>query len=228
MLNATLIIDYSEKRYNAPAEAIQLLLDSDPTRTSLFTGGTYDQLPLHVACRCNLAPASIQLLLDYDTDKRTVLMEDNAGRLALHVAYLRNSHPQVLKLLLDAMVGDRITRMGLDLWKRDMRQMLVSLSTHERDFDAQDKLEMTRDVLEELLERALVLELAVWKASIELGRAAETTPHATDTSDNDDDDSGDRAFKHECRITSGAEIIIPRVLAFLADEPIVKLFEKFA
>ena len=150
-------------------------------------------------------------------------MEDNAGRLPLHVAYLRHNHPEVLRLLLRAMLADRITRVGLDLWKRDMRQCLMSLQTHERDFNAADRLEMTQDVFREYLECAFVLELAVWKASMELQQMATT---------GDDDDHGMVAddpigFKQECRIKSGAEIIIPGVLAFLAEEPILKLFDKF-
>ena len=205
-------------RYNASTEAIQVLLDSDASGnlTSLFTGGTYDQLPIHVACRCTLPPASIALLLEYDKDKRTVLMEDNAGRLPLHVAYLRHNHPEVLRLLLRAMLADRITRVGLDLWKQDMRQCLTSLQTHERDFNAADRLEMTQEVIQEYLECACVLELAIWKASMELRK---TNFNGSDAQD---------AFKQECRIKSGAEIIIPGVLSFLAEEPIRKLFEKFA
>jgi len=198
------------------------LLDSDLSHTSLVTGGPYDQLPLHVACRCNLAVKSIQLLLDNDHDKGTVLVEDNAGRLALHVAYLRNNPPSVINILMQAMLYGRAHRVGWELWKRDMRQFLKSLSVHERDFNASDKNEMTREVLRDFMERAFALELAIWKTSMER-RGCFLNENNRDTKDN----SFSEEERHESRVMSGADIILPTVLSFLEDEPIVALFEKF-
>ncbi|CAB9509026.1 Inherit from meNOG: ankyrin 3, node of Ranvier (ankyrin G) [Seminavis robusta] len=199
-------------RYNAPKEVIQMLLENDLEGKSLFVGGTYDQLPLHVACRCNLPPASIQPLLDFDTDKKTVLVEDNAGRLPLHVAYLRNSHMEVTRMLLEAMICGRIERLGLDLWKRDMGRIYTSLSAHERDFNANDKLEMTREALKEFIQRAFVFELGIWKASCVRGSKERCRE--------------DCEYKKERRIKSGAEIIIPHVVSFLENEPIEKLVQQ--
>ena len=178
------------------------------------------------ACRCDLAPESIKLLLDYDGDKKTLLVEDNAGRLPLHVAYLRNSHIQVIQILLEAMICGRIERIGLDLWKRDMRQYLKSMETHERDFHTADKLEMTREALTAFMERVFLLELGIWKAACLVPDCHNLQDvanlHAKDTSFDITE------YKKQRRITSGAEIIIPRVVAFLEDEPISKLLEQFA
>lgn len=188
-----------------------MLLDSDtPDHKSLRVGGTYDQLPLHVACRCNLAPESIQLLLDHDVDKRTLLVQDNADRLPLHVAYLRNSHEDVLQLLLHAMICGRMERVGLDLWKKDMRSFLKSLSTRERDCDTSYKLEVTMEALQDFMERVFVLELGVWKVSCIQGGG----------------DRQDEDYKRERRIKSGAEVIVAGVMAFLEDEPVANVLEK--
>jgi len=216
-----------------------MLLERDTQKQSLFVGGMYDQLPIHVACRCNLAPDSIGLLLEYDSDKRTLLQEDNAGRIPLHVAYLRNSHNDVLRLLLQAMICHRIERVGLEQWKGDMRRLLQSMSTHERDFNTSDKLEMTRHAMTELLlERAFVLELILWKASCCLSSASSSSsspPCPTTTSMQDildklsanDNNFDAQEYKQECHIKSGAEMIVPRVLSFLEHEPIDRLLEQF-
>ena len=169
MRMAHIIANQFFDRYDAPPEVIEMLLQGDPTKTTLFKPGTYDQLPIHIACRCNLAPDSIKLLLDYDAEKKTLAVEDNAGRLAIHVAYLRNSHIQVIRMLLEAMLFGRIDRIGLDMWKRDMRHYLKSMDTHERDFNTADKLEMTREAFKTFLERAFVLELGIWKAACLVG-----------------------------------------------------------
>ena len=156
---------FISQRYDAPPEVIEMLLQGDPTKKTLFEPGMYDQLPIHIACRCNLAPESIKLLLDYDVEKKTLIVEDNAERLAIHVAYLRNSHIQVIQMLLEAMICGRIERIGLELWKKDMQKYLKSMSTHERDFNTADKLEMTREAFTTFLERAFVLELGIWKTA---------------------------------------------------------------
>ena len=204
-----------------------MLLERDADHKTLLVGGMFDQLPLHVACRCNMAPESIALLLEYDTDKRTVLIEDNAGRLALHVAFLRNSHTSVYDLLLQAMLRHRIERVGLELWKRDVRQMLQSLSTHERDFTTSEKLEMTREAFREWLELAVVLELAIWKTKcLSHDNNFSTMQDIVNHSERDETfDAHD--YKQECHVKSGAEIIIPRVMSFLEDEPIAKLLEQY-
>ncbi len=217
-------------RYNAPPRVIQMLLESDGSQESLFVDSLYGQVPLHVACRCNLNPDSLRLLLDYDIDKKTILLQDNAGRLPLHVAYLHCPKPSdhhgeysSIELLLQAMIHGRIERVGLVNWKHDMNTFLEGLSVDERNFDASEKLEITCDALRTLLERAILVELAVWKVSCfshdDLPFDGLGTEGLCMTNLSDD-------YKRERRIKSGAESIIPGVLSFLEDEPIAYLLEQ--
>lgn len=233
-----------------------MLLENDTTkeRKSLFVDSLYGQVPLHVACRCNLNPDSLQLLLDYDVEKKTVMLLDNADRLPLHVAYLfcpkiissseQETPPQnqqssyvqqpqhsSIELILRGMIHGRIERVGLVNWKHDMHTFLELLGVPERDFDASDKLEITCEALKSLLERAILLELAIWKTSC-------CARH--DDGRDGDDRSGflmpltmegsmkelSKDYKQERRIKSGAEMIIPGVLSFLEDEPIAALLEQ--
>jgi hypothetical protein len=253
------------KRYNAPPRVIQLLLEHDTTKKSLFVDSLYGQVPLHVACRCNLHPESLKLLLDHDVDKKTVLLQDNANRLPLHVAYLycpkpnapqtssstttrtstdyqlggidhHHHHPSSIQYILQAMIHGRIERVGLINWKHDMHTFLDRLSgVDERDFDAQDKLEMTCQALQLLLERAILLELAIWKLFTCYcdcgcgGPCDRQSPQQQHTescqSQRSMKDFSDE-YKRERRIKSGAETIIPGVLSFLEDEPIVDLLKQ--
>ena len=203
-------------RYRAPTEVIMLLLDNDPSRESLFRVDMYGQTPLHVACR-NCAPAAvIQLLLLYDREKRSVLLKDNAERIPLHVALLRNNEIESIQLLLEAMICNRMENKGLENWKRMMADFLKSMETYERDFTTRDKLDMVAEALKELRERVILLELAIWRESClayhkECKALFEVAPD----------------LKKECRIKSGAQVIIHDVLPFLEDEPIVKLVNEF-
>lgn len=269
---------------------------------------TYGQLPIHVACRCRLNVASLRVLLEHDVHRRTVLMRDSAGRLPIHVAYLHNPKAHrcevertVLRLLLEATVAGRIGRVGLARWK-SVTAMLVrvleesSRKSEERDEMTREKLDWTRAAVQELLlERAVLLELALWKATCchryqqqyrqhqqsgqsdepapqktanefnsAIDRAATPAPTPSSTAPapaaapadpagaghtNDDDDDGVAAatttaarpplpplmsmrdvpedLKRQCRITSGAEMIIPAILSYVEDEPVAKLMEQF-
>lgn len=211
-----------------------MLLESDTTkeRKTLFVDSMYGQVPLHVACRCNLHPNSLCVLLHYDVDKKTVLLQDSADRLPLHVAYLHCPKPSSentreqssIELLLQAMIHGRMERVGLLNWKHDMHTFLERLSVPERDFDASDKLEMTCEALKTLLERAILLELAIWKASccVHHGEDDEVGLRSMEMSVKGLSDE----FKRERRIKSGAEMIIPGVLSFLEDEPIMMLLKQ--
>jgi Ankyrin repeats (3 copies) len=229
-------------RYNAPKQVIEMLLEHDPQRKTLFVEGIYGQVPLTVACRGDASAEMIQVLLDYDEDKKSVLNVDRTGRLPVHVYMLRNGNRQCLRLLLNGMVGGRIHRVGLDNWKGEFRTMLACMiNTYERDFATRDKLDMIADEIRLFVQRANMLELAIWKASCLLGVASllenqklditavsmkEILEMAQSMSDDADAFSA-KAFKKERHVHSGAEIIIPGVLSFLEDEPVVKILDDF-
>jgi hypothetical protein len=265
-------------RYHAPNEVITLLLDSDPTTTtptststagssrtanlqisittptttttSLFAKEQYGQTPLHVACRCDAGPGLIRSLLEYDTTQQAVLMEDAVGRLPIHVYLLRGRNSEVIRMVLQAMLCHRLERIGLDLWKHDMNRLLKSMEdTPERDGTTRDKLDAIGTSIRGYMERAIVLELAVWKASCLVGQ-----PECTPSTTNDlmpiitrtDDEVANTAptasrrnsglathledcspeYKSERRIKSGAEVMIPHILPFLEGELIDKLVQE--
>lgn len=219
-------------RYNAGAEVIQLLLESDTQKQSLYAEGVYGQLPLHVACRGGASAEVIQALLDFDTRKISVLREDNVGRLPVHLYLLanRNRHRNmdIVRLLLEAMIHDRIERVGLELWKETMNQLLQSLTkSYERDFVTRERLDAICVEIKVLMHRSFLLELAVWKASCLRG-LENTGVHFHCLQDINNWEKTDMKFdaceyRQEMLHLSGAEQIIPHVLPFVEDEAIAKL-----
>jgi hypothetical protein len=235
-------------RYNAPKLVLQTLLEHDLERKTLFVEGIYGQYPLTVACRGNASAEVIQVLLEYDIDKKSVLNVDRTGRLPIHVYILHNRDRQCLQLLLQGMIYGRIQRVGLDNWKREFRTMVACMeNTYERDFTTRDKLDMIADEIQLFMQRAVILELAIWKSSCLLALASSmrlggalkgdiTTislkkiveqAAAISVGDESREEISSDAFKKERRVNSGAEIIIPGVLSFLENEPIVQILEKF-
>jgi len=222
----------------------------------------YGQIPLHVACRCNLRTDSLQLLLDYDaSDKNSVLMQDDAGRLPLHVAFqfcpirrpnigtssssssnimmtTTTAHKSSMELIFFAMLQGRLERIGLQNWRKvlleKMIQPLEDGMKAEGNADTAFLLEETCKALNGFLEVTFLLELAVWKSrcKIELDEMLrlekQRPPSSLRTSDDVISDtpslsSLSRLQKRNCRITSGADVIVPGVISFLEDEPITAL-----
>ena len=84
-------------------EVIQLLLDNDTTKVSIFEKNDKGQLPIHSACSRRYTPVKvIQLLLDNDRDKRTILQKDDSGRLPIHCACDKDAPAEVIRVLLDS------------------------------------------------------------------------------------------------------------------------------
>lgn len=216
-------------RYNAPSQVIELLLQSDESHDTLFQEGIYQQLPLHVACRCQAPPEVIKLLLDNDETKKSVLKQDSVGRLPIHLVLLRNPNMDVVKLLLGGMLYHRLLSKGLDKWKVQVHSILVALKTHERDFMTRDKLDVIAKALKDFRERVFLLELALWRASCLGFNNSNTSTHSfhsmqdivslEETNSTFDADE----YKRHAHVMSGAEIIVPHVLAFLEDEPIAQI-----
>ena len=210
-------------RYDAPPSIIQLLLEHQPS--TVLEEGIYGQLPLHIACRCNAPPKVIELLLRYDSStNQTVVRQDNIGRLPLHVAFLRNQHIEVIQLILKSMYVSRLERLGLELWKRDMQSFQTQMAEPERDFLTRDNLDFVMAKTQELLDKAHVLELAVWKASC-LGFSKKQYSSMEDVQSSLQDGSTD--YKMECRIKSGAEVIVRGVLPFVEEETVMEIIREF-
>ena len=126
-------------------------------------------------------------------------------------------------------------------WKIEIDTIIQNLNDpYERDFITREKLDVIANILKnELKERAIILELIIWKISCI--RSCCNNVHesnivssmsTTTVSMNDllekfvviNGGGGDpKQFKQNCRITSGAEMIIPGILPFLDDGPINKI-----
>ena len=215
-------------RYNLPATAISLLLEPDHEMKTLFTRGINEQLPLHIAARCDAPLSVMKILLENDHTHTSVLARDSAGRIPLHVAFLRNHTTAVIDLLLQHMFVGRLERLGLDGWKQVMEKFVTYMSTHERDFMTREKLDVIIEAIQEMKERIVLLEMAVWRESclsIDDSLRLSSMECLADHLGNSDVVVAD--YKHEKRIMSGAETIARCVLPFLEGEPLEKYKKEF-
>ncbi|KAL7432086.1 hypothetical protein ACHAXM_002933 [Skeletonema potamos] len=222
---------HTAARYSAPASVIALLLDSAQSRRTLLEPDVFGQLPLHAACRNGASPDVIGLLLNFDGEKETVMIEDNVGRLPVHLALLHTTKDQieVVELILQHMICTRMERKGLDLWKTEMKNMLTSMETYERDFTTRDKLDIICDAMRNFKERVFTLELAVWRAS-----CLQFDPRFRSMEDVFEHESSQvfgvfdaHAYKVDCRIKSGADIIVRDVISFVENEPMEEIMDQF-
>ena len=215
-------------RYNLPAEAIGLLLQPDTDGQTLHSRAMNDQLPLHIAARCDAPVDVLNVLLQADTTHTTILQTDSAGRIPLHIAFLRNAATDVVALLLHHMFVGRMERLGLDLWKRDMDQLVESMSTHERDFMTREKLNVIIEAIHEMVERIVLLELAVWREACLTVQDGHRVESMAALAEHLGDNHGSVAeYKQERRIKSGAECIARSVLSFLEGAPLAKYKKEF-
>jgi hypothetical protein len=240
---------HTAARYNAPPEVIALLLEAGH---GLYTEGLHGQFPLTVACRSGSPrPEVLKLLLEHDDagansgkhggDKEprppTILHTDATGRLPIHVFMLRNTCEACLRILLEALFGrsrtnhrsrSSILSIGLDEWKRTWLSRTIpamdGTNTYERDFTTRDKLDVICSEARAFCEICGSLELVVWKMSCLSGiREEGGDPNLAATTM----EKRDAKWKQHRRIVSGAEIIVPNVLAFLEDEPVKRILDRF-
>lgn len=226
-------------RYNLPAQAIQLLLDRDKDKQTLMIRGINEQIPLHIAARCNAPVSVMKALLAHDPTHTTVLQRDSAGRIPLHVAFLRTSSTAVVEVLVQHMLLGSVERLGYDQWKHVMDTYVTYMaSTPERDFMTREKLNVLTEAIQEMKERAVLLELAVWKESCLSSIFTESSSSQRLSCLNEFNEYWPKQhgtthrhslseYKRECRIKSGAETIVRSVLPFLEGEPLVKYKQEF-
>ena len=212
-------------RKGAPPELIRLLLKADFNRESITTTDlSHGRIPLHQALLHRLPLDSLQVLLEYDTDKRSVFVQDYYGRLALEYAWYQYSKDRTatakstIELVSQSMLQGRVVQVGLHQWKNEVLHKIIQpLQCRQLKCTRRGDDKGTARFLEEscmafnsLLEKAILLELVSWK----MGGVREygLMPPALN----------DRQ-KSECRITSGADVIVPGVIAFLENEPVISL-----
>lgn len=126
------------------------------------------------------------------------------------------------------MIWDRMERKGLDLWKADMKGLLRSMETHERDFTTRDKLDMVCEAIRDFMERIFTLELGVWRASClrfdaRFSSVEEALDHESSIASGPFDAA---AYKSLQRIRSGADVIVRDVIPYLENDPVDELIQK--
>jgi hypothetical protein len=212
-------------RNRAPPKLIRRLLKADVNHDSITTKTqSHGRIPLHIALLCRLPFNSLQVLLDYDTDKRSVFVQDDYGKLALEYAWYQHSTDRTattkstIELVFQSMLHARVEQVGMYQWKNEvLHKMIRPLQyrqlecTRRADFQGTACfLEETCNTLNLLLEKAILLELVAWK--MVCVREYGLMPPALN----------DRQ-KSECRITSGVDVIVPGVISFLENEPVISL-----
>jgi len=121
---------------------------------------------------------------------------------------------------------------GLDLWKGDMKRLLKSMATHERDFATRDKLDMLCETVREFMERAFALELAVWRTSLaqqldgDAPSRKDAPDHESSMSEDGPSPSGACAYRSNRRIMCGSDVIVRDVIPFLENEPVEQTIRK--
>ena len=136
---------------------------------------------------------------------------------------------EVVKCLLTGMLCGRMESKGLDLWKLDMKRLLKSMETHERDFTTRDKLDMVCEEIRAFMERVFTLELAVWRAScLRFNPSYSSVGEALNRESSEAGVAFDaRAYKADRRIRSGTDVIVRDVIPFVEDEPVDGLIQQF-
>jgi hypothetical protein len=205
---------------------------------TLYTEGLHGQYPLTVACRSgNVSPQVLQILLDYDSNnsssssKQTIFQKDKTGRLPIHIFMLRNKCSKSLQVLLESMLVGRILNVGLDIWKHQMKAIMIhsmnnsTNNLYERDFITRDKLDIICTQLELLYETCIVLELVVWKISCVIGIIELMTINNNSANDDDDNNhdsnSNDASSKSVSILTSSLSSSLSSLNDFITETSVV-------
>ena len=115
---------------------------------------------------------------------------------------------ETFKYLLGASITKRLDSLSVEKWRKDLENYIDGLSK-----DAEGREEDTRAVYDQLAnyesvkEGTSILELALWKTKIDESRNKRARIDA------------DVSYKEQCRINSGADIVIRNVLSYLLPLP---------
>ena len=102
---------------------------------------------------------------------------------------------KTIRVLLRVVISDHIDSLGIGKWRCELMIAVDTIS-----FERTSEIFLLLDLCKSLRESTVILELALWKASILLAECA-----------------GDSMIGHRelCRINCGADVIVPNVLTYL-------------
>jgi hypothetical protein len=197
-------------------EVIQLLLDNDTEKKTILEKDHRGQLPIHYACEEGAPVEVIQLLLNSDTDKKTILEKDDNGRLPIHSACQYAAPVEMIKLLLQASICDRIEQLGLAQWKIGVEELINDMAADDSKTKKVQEIYERLSKYEEMEHTMSLLALAVWRTScLHWGDIKFKSMQQMEDLWATDDTFDPLEYKRECRIKSGADVIIRGVLPFL-------------
>ena len=198
---------------NVPSEVIDLLIWSYKT---LHPDFVFDWKGMLLTLSKRDAPlANIQMLIntqqqispDYIYCLQDILMElasSNATQASILKPY---TSIETFKYLLRVSISDRLGLLGISRWHEELENSIsvLFMATTSRDRDTQaiyDRLA----TYESIKEGTSILELALWKYKIEESRNKRARV------------GGEVSYRGQCRINSGADIVIRNVLPYLMPE----------
>ena len=196
---------------NVPTEVLDLLVESYKSNHPNYDFDWSGMLLL--LAKRNVPLTNIQRLVntqrdsfpDQEYDMQAVVME-LAAYDTNQASFDKPFTSVIVQYLLQISISKRLDSLGISRWRVDLEHCIKSLpdNTHEaknRDRDTQTVYNRLA-TYESIKEGTSVLELATWKANI-------------DGSNKRARIDGEVGYKAQCRINSGADIIILNVLPYL-------------
>jgi hypothetical protein len=179
--------------------------------------------PFHILALSQTPNLSLfqALLMVYKVDM--IHAKDNFGSTPMDYLCLNHTPDSgmVIQSLLQTIVAQRLQWLGLDQWKLDISTAMndalaVEWTSRQREIG----LLYFKLATYEWLESMSLLELALWKVKMDGCKVAYDTDHERDegsspTSSRLDKLQLDGVHRQNCRITSGADVVISNVLPFL-------------
>jgi hypothetical protein len=207
-------------------ENLRQSMDVDPSAGTKVD--SYGMTPLHILALSQTPNLFLfQALLKVDKVDIILRTRDKLGSTPIDYLSLNQTPDSgmVIQAVLPAIIAQRLQWLGLARW-----QSAISTAMHKALAAVEDIESSNRRAIAllcfklsayEQLEAISLLELALWKTKIDGCKAAFDTEHERDKESSRKrpifltKSHLDRVDRQSCRINSGAEIVISRVLPFL-------------
>jgi len=199
---------------NVPTEVLNLLVESykslHPNYEINWKG------MLETLAERNVPLANIQKLIntqhqvssDYNYNMQAIVMELARSDTGLAAFGRRGTSIETFRYLLRISVTDRLDSLGIRRWRIDLENCIKSLPEEAKFRDMDILAVYDRLATYEIAKEATsVLELALWKAKIDESRSKRARVDSS------------MSYKDQCRINSGADIVIRNVLPYLLPKP---------
>ena len=195
---------------NVPTEVLDLLVESykslHPNYKINWKGmlETMAKRRVPLTSIQNLFNTQHQVSSDYNYNMQGIILQLAASDTGLAAFGRRGTSIETFRYLLRISVTDRLDSLGIRRWRIDLENCIKSLPEEGKYRDIDILAVYDRLAAYEIAKEATsVLELALWKAKIEDIRNKRARVDSS------------MSYKYQCRINSGADIIIRNVLPYL-------------